>query len=225
MLRSNEGRYSSGVNIMKLCGFVVLIAFGLLPFAGCSTPAQDRSKLKEELKQEILAELRQQGEIPEQNSSQNTPEQVRQQGKAETKRDVRAKIESQVQTTANISTRTADDSVPPQPSPTGRAEGHILRSGSGLKGCEVKLVRILTSRSAVEMFSAVRDGTEFTTITDGQGKYAFDRLPVGSYKLKWRLPGDKGWIRRLRDKPDAIITEGQATVLKSVETKRRLVAR
>lgn len=34
----------------------------------------------------------------------------------------------------------------------------------------------------------------------------------------------KGWIRRLRDKPDAIITEGQTTVLKSVETNRKLVA-
>lgn len=210
---------------MKLCRFVVLIAFGLLPFVGCSTPAQDRSKLKEELKQEILAELRRQGEIPEQHSYQNTPEQVRQQNKAETQRDVSAKSESQAQTTANISTRAADDSVQLQPSPTGRAEGHILRGGTGLKGCEVKLVRILTSRSAVEMFSAVRDGTEFTTITDEQGNYVFDRLPVGSYKLKWRLPGDKGWIRRLRDKPDAVITDGQTAILKSVETERRLVGR
>lgn len=206
---------------MKLCRFVVLIAFGLLPFVGCSTPAQDRSKLKEELKQEILAELRRQGEIPEQHSYQKTPEQVRQQNKAETQRDVSAKSESQAQTTANISTRTDA----PQPSPTGRAEGYILRGGTGLKGCEVKLVRILTSRSAVEMFSAVRDGTEFTTITDEQGNYVFDRLPVGSYKLKWRLPGDKGWIRRLRDKPDAVITDGQTAILKSVETERRLVGR
>ena len=210
---------------MKLCRFVALIAFGLLPFAGCSTPAQDRSKLKEELKQEILAELRQQGEIPKQDSAQNTPEQVRLQSEAETQRGVSAKSESQAQTTTNIPTRTADDTAQPQPGPTGKAEGYILRSDSGLKGCEVKLVRILTSRSAVEMFSAVRDGTEFTTIADGQGKYAFDRLPVGSYKLKWQLPGDKGWIRRLRDKPDAIITEGQTTILKSVETERRLVGR
>ncbi len=214
---------------MKLCRLVVLIAFGLCPFAGCSTPAQDMSKLKEELKQEILAELRQQGEIPEQDSFQKMPEpvrkQVRQQRKAETERDVSAKIESQAQTTANITTRTADGSVQPQPSPTGKAEGHVLRSGRGLNGCEVKLVRVLTSRSAVEMFSVVREGTEFTTITDEQGKYAFDRLPIGSYKLKWQLPDDKGWIRRLRDKPDAIVTEGQTTILKSVETKRRLVGR
>lgn len=201
---------------MKLCRFVVLIALGLLPFVGCSTPAQDRSKLKEELKQEILAELRQQGAIPEQ---------VRLQSEAETQRGVSAKSESQAQTTTNIPTRTADDTAQPQPYPTGKAEGYILRSDSGLKGCEVKLVRILKSRSAVEMLSAVRDGTEFTTITDGQGKYAFDRLPVGSYKLKWRLPGDKGWIRRLRDKADAIISEGQTAILKSVETERRLVGR
>ena len=48
-------------------------------------------------------------------------------------------------------------------------------------------------------------------------------LPVGAYKLKWQLPDDTGWIRRLRDKPDAVIAEGETAVLKSVETSRRLV--
>jgi hypothetical protein len=183
-------------------------------------------KLKEELKQEILAELRQQGEIPEQDLSSKIPESAQEQvcklEKVETEHDLSAKIESQFQIAAKSSTRMADDSVPHQPSQAGKAEGYIFRSGIGLNGCKVKLVRVLTSQSTIAVLSAIREGTEFVTITDQQGKYVFDRLPVGSYKLKWQLPGDKGWIRRLRDRPDAVISKGQTTIVKAVETNRRL---
>jgi hypothetical protein len=73
------------------------------------------------------------------------------------------------------------------------------------------------------MLNTIREGAEFTAVTDEHGKYVFEKLPVGTYKLKWQLPNDRGWIRRLRDKPDAVITEGQTAVLKSVETSRRLI--
>ncbi|MHC4070885.1 MAG: carboxypeptidase-like regulatory domain-containing protein [Planctomycetota bacterium] len=218
---------------MKSCTFVILVASGLFPFAGCSSSSRDMSKLKEELKQEILAELRQQGEIPEQDLSQKALEPAReevcQQEKVEIVSDLRVKIGSHIQnpdqTTANVSALAADHSRRPQSRPVGKAAGYILRGGKGLEACEVKLARMLTGRSAIEIFSAVREGTEFTTTTDGQGRYAFNRLPAGSYKLKWQLPGNKGWIRRLQDRPDAIITDGQTTTLKSVETERRLVGR
>ncbi len=97
------------------------------------------------------------------------------------------------------------------------------RKSQGLAGCKVKLTRILKPQSVVEMFNTIKEGAEFTTVTDEQGKYVFDKLPVGAYKLKWQLPNDTGWIRRLRDKPDAVIAEGQTAVLKSVETSHRLV--
>lgn len=83
----------------------------------------------------------------------------------------------------------------------------------------------MKSQSVVEIFRTVREGAEFTTVTDEQGKYVFDNLPTGAYKMKWQLPNDKGWIRRLRDKPDAVIVEGETVVLKSVETNRRIVGR
>lgn len=217
---------------MKSYTFLIVLASGLVSIGGCSSSRRDMSKLKEELKQEILAELRQQGEISEHDSSQNvlkaTQEQVRQQRKHVTESNVGTKIESQTQsqpqTTSYISTRAADASVQLYPSHTGRAEGYILYGGKGLDGCQVKLVRMLEGRSTVRVVSAVREGIEFTTITDEQGKYCFNNLPVGSYKLKWQLPGNAGWIRRLRDKPDAVVSDGKITVIKAVETNRRLVA-
>lgn len=208
------------MNMMKHCLLITLAALGFLTLGGCSTPAQDRAKLKEELKREILAELREQ----RQTTVLASPQQDREQMKKEIEQEVLAKVQNQVQTITMQFPDANDRTIQWQQVPVGSAEGRILRGGEGLQECQVKLMRIMKRQSITEMFNVVKEGTEFGTVTDEDGKYHFDRLPVGAYKLKWQLPNDKGWIRRLRDKPDAIITEGQNTVLKSVETKRKLVA-
>lgn len=210
--------------------FLILLVSGLVPLAGCSSSGGDMSKLKEELKQEILAELRQQGRIADQDMSQEALAPARQevhpQEKSEADPDPGEKIGSDVkgpnQAIADVSVHAADHSWEPQSHPVGKAAGYILRGGKGLEGCKVKLVRMLTGQSAIETFSAVREGVQFVTMTDAEGRYAFDGIPVGSYKLKWQLPGDQAWIRRLRDKPDVVISEGQTIIVKSVETNRRL---
>ena len=212
---------------MKQCLLIMLVTLGLLPFVGCSTPAQDISRLKEELKREILAELRQQKQAPEQTAVMLDQEQLRAQMKEEIEREILAKIQnqvqSQVQEIASDLPNTGNRSIQWQAVPIGSAQGQILRNGQGLAGCKVKLTMILKPQSVVEMFNTIREGAEFTTVTDEQGKYVFEKIPIGAYKLKWQLPNDTGWIRRLRDKPDALIAEGQTAVLKSVETSRRLV--
>ncbi len=219
--------YGHRIGAMKQYLLIILVTLGLLPFVGCSTPAQDISRLKEELKQEILAELRQQRQVPEQTAVMLDQEQLRAQMKEEIEREILAKIQnqvqSQVQEIASNLPDTENRSIQWRAVPIGTAEGLILRNGQGLAECKVKLVRIMKPQSVVEMFNTIREGAEFTTVTDEQGKYIFNKLPVGAYKLKWQLPNDTGWIRRLRDKPDAIIAEGQTAVLKSVETSRRLV--
>ena len=212
---------------MKQYLLIILVTLGLLPFVGCSTPTQDTSRLKEELKREILAELRQQRQAPEQTAVMLDQEQLRAQMKEEIEQEILAKIQSQVQSQVQEITSdlpdTGNRSIQWQAVPIGSAQGHILRNGQGFAECKVKLTRILKPQSVVEMFNTIREGAEFTTVTDEQGRYVFDKLPVGAYKLKWQLPNDTGWIRRLRDKPDAVIAEGQTAVLKSVETSRRLV--
>jgi hypothetical protein len=209
------------IDVMKSYSFVILVVSGLVPLAGCSSSSHDMSKLKEELKQEILAELRQQ----ERTAALASPQQDREQMKEEIEQEVLTKVQNQVQAMTSQLRDANDTAIQWQRVPVGSAEGGILRGGEGLQGCQVKLVRIMKPQSVFEMFNTIREGTEFVTVTGDDGKYVFDGLPVGSYKLKWQLPGDKGWIRRLRDRPDAIITEGQVTILKSVETKRRLVGR
>jgi hypothetical protein len=217
------------IKMMKQYLFIILVTFGFLLFVGCSPPAQDITKLKEELKQEILAELRQQQTQlqPTQITVKQNQEQLRAQMKEEIEREILAKIQnqvqSQVQEIASNLPDTGNRSIQWQAVLVGSAEGQILHNGQGLAECKVKLIRIMKPQSVVEMFNTIREGAEFTTITDEQGKYVFDKLPIGAYKLKWQLPDDTGWIRRLRDKPDANIVEGQTAVLKSVETSRRLV--
>ena len=215
------------INITKRYVLTILIALWLFPFAGCSSQTQDRAKLKEELKREILAELRQQRQAPEQTAVMLDQEQLRAQMKEEIEREILAKIQNQIQTQvqeiASDLPSTGNRSIQWQAVSIGSAEGRILRKGHGLAGCKVKLIRIMKPQSVVEMFNTIKEGAEFTTVTDEQGKYVFEKLPVGAYKLKWQLPDDTGWIRRLKDKPDAVIAEGQTAVLKSVETSRRLV--
>ncbi len=82
---------------MKQCLLIMLVTLWLLPFVGCSTPAQDLSMLKEELKREILAELRQQRQAPEQTAVMLDQEQLRAQLKEEIEREILAKIQKQVQ--------------------------------------------------------------------------------------------------------------------------------
>ena len=98
-------------------------------------------------------------------------------------------------------------------------------------GCEVKLVRMLRPARATEnmsfrsVFSTYEEGAEFVALTDRDGRYRFESIPVGEYKLKWLLPGDTGWIRRLKLEPDATIQQGRTAPLKPVEMNRSLARR
>ncbi len=105
---------------------------------------------------------------------------------------------------------------------TGIAKGQILRDGKGLPDCHVKLVRLVKAQTMAGLLKISKEGIEFETVTDQDGKYRFDPIPVGSYKLKWQLPDDTGWIRRLRDKPDVDVEAGTTKVLKTIETGRGL---
>ena len=104
----------------------------------------------------------------------------------------------------------------------GNVKGRMLRAGVGLAQCRVRLVQLTSTGVIFETYVA---GDEFETITDENGYYRFKALPVGNYKIKWELPGDKGWIRRLKDRPDVTINEGRTSLLKPIETHKRLLPR
>lgn len=112
----------------------------------------------------------------------------------------------------------------PPPSPTGDVEGRLVFMNKGIAGCHVKLVRLLESQSFLGIMNEVRLGTEFETVSDGEGRFRFQAVPLGPYRLFWQVPGDIGWIRRLREKPDAIVETGTATRVPDIDLRRRPVA-
>jgi hypothetical protein len=153
--------------------FLILSAL----LAGCATKADsDRAALKEELKNEILAELR-----------EPSPE------------------------------RTPDSGA------TGHVEGRIVLQTQGVTGCRVKLVRLLVSDNFLGMFEEVRRGVEFNTISEADGHYVFRDVPSGPYRLLWKPPGDTGWIRRLREKPDATVEASKTARVRDVDLDRKPV--
>ncbi len=179
---------------------------------------KELKRMKKQLKREILAEL--QEELAANQSEE------REQLNNELDSLVTAKVRKKV----DLQQRLMQAEQHPQAvrSPTqavGNVKGRMLRSGVGLAQCRVKLVRLMKMQSLGNMLTTVRTGTEFETVTNENGIYRFEALPVGEYKMKWELPGDEGWIRRLRDKSDVTIKEGKTIILKPIETSKPLLPR
>lgn len=107
---------------------------------------------------------------------------------------------------------------------TGRVEGRIARGGNPLPGCKVKIV-LMVKRGSVffKNFAAQADAPEFETETDRDGKYVFQDIPEGDYKLFWRPPGEDSWIRRMKMEPDVLVQAGKTCTPKAVDTGRATV--
>lgn len=198
---------------------------------------EDLTKLKETLKQEILQELR------ESIGGETLRSAELEALKEELKREILQELLDEIRNGNALSTLgTPDDdsaalrrrnsppdsdarrdtSTPPEQvfrrEETGIAKGQMLREGIGLPKCKVKLVLLKTKSRA----GRYQRGREYETMTDEKGFYRIGDLIPGSYKLKWQLPDDTGWIRRLRDRPDVLVDAGKLAELKPVETARRL---
>lgn len=162
--------------------------------------------LKETIKREILEELRMETQHTEQEQRL-----IRNTLKNEVKEEIFEALKEDKAAThpqAAVDGQTA----------LGDATGQILRRGQPLPGCYVKMVHLTVSK-----FKTAKWGQEFQTITDSEGRFHFKEVPVGAYKLKWQLPGDTGWILRLRDRPDVVVLSGQPSTIPAIETSRGTV--
>ena len=166
--------------------------------------------LKEQIKFEILNELRDQ-DAPVFRTNEPSVSQ-----KAQPREELREFVEEDL--SEDLASHPQEVSLPIEG--RGHAEGQILRRGAGFSGCQVRLIG---RGNAGSRFKRSKEEIEFQTVTDENGNYRFENIPPGNYKLKWQLPGDTGWIRRINDKPDVTVELGRTSVLKPVETSKGLL--
>jgi len=103
----------------------------------------------------------------------------------------------------------------------GGVEGKILRSGSPLSGCQVKLQMLEKSGLLAKGYRPVAEAVEIETVTDNDGTYRFVNVSPGLYKLYWKPPSETSWVRRFKMEPDVIIEPGKLTNPKDIETLKR----
>ena len=93
--------------------------------------------------------------------------------------------------------------------PTGRVTGRVFFRNRGLSDCQVRLIRLASPAGNLGFFANPRETTVFETVTESDGTYRFEHLPVGAYRIKWHPKEETGWIRRLSDEPDLIVEDGR----------------
>lgn len=172
-----------------------------------STPSNEMQALKEQIKQEILEELRLQkgmGASHNEESPMNA---------------VREELEPRNNTSKPL--RLHPQGVPQPVFGRGDAEGYIFRGERGIAQCKVKLLRI----DRPGRRRGYQEEVEFQTITSAEGLYRFENIPEGKYALKWQLPGEEGWIRRLNKGSDVTVEPGRTHILKPVNMSKGLVPR
>lgn len=103
----------------------------------------------------------------------------------------------------------------------GSVEGKILRSGSPLSGCQVKLQMLEKGGLLTKGYHPVEGAVEIETVTDDEGVYRFANVSPGLYKLYWKPHTETTWVRRFKMEPDVIIEPGKLTNPKDVETLKR----
>jgi hypothetical protein len=107
---------------------------------------------------------------------------------------------------------------------TGSVEGKITRGGNPLPGCKVKIVLMAKKGVAfLSSYSSTKDAPEFETETDREGRYVFQEIPAGDYKLYWRPPWENSWVRRMKMEPDVFVQAGKTCHPKDVDTGRPTV--
>ena len=106
----------------------------------------------------------------------------------------------------------------------GRVQGLIQWQGKPLADGKVRIeLEKYTGVSLVsvkKMFSGsgkgssdTGQGISLTTQTDSQGRYSYEKVPPGTYRIYWWPDFKTGWVHRLREKPDFEVLSGKLTIL------------
>ncbi len=103
----------------------------------------------------------------------------------------------------------------------GSIHGRMLASGKPYVNGKVKVRRLFTK----SIFSVKHDTKAqlFDAITDDQGVYRFERLPVGSYDIYWMPPSKDYWVRHFKEKPAFVIRAGEEIEMSDINASMRVV--
>ena len=101
----------------------------------------------------------------------------------------------------------------------GRVTGRMLFKGKPLPGCQVKIMML----EKWGIFGTPKEGLRFETITDENGRYLFDKVSPGGYKIYWKPPGESSWIRSINMEPDIFVEAGETYHFRDRETNIRTV--
>ncbi len=101
----------------------------------------------------------------------------------------------------------------------GVVKGRMLYKRKPLPRCQVKIVML----EKWGLLKTVKEGIRFETVTDENGRYHFEKVPPGGYKLYWKPPTESSWIRKMQMEPDIYIEVGETAYLPDRETNLRTV--
>ena len=101
----------------------------------------------------------------------------------------------------------------------GRVTGRMLVKGKPLPGCQVKIQML----EKWGMFGTPKEGLRFETITDENGRYLFEKVHPGGYKLYWKPPGETSWIRSIKMEPEIFVEAGETYHFRDRETNIKTV--
>jgi len=101
----------------------------------------------------------------------------------------------------------------------GKVSGRMLNRGNHLPGCQVKI----TLLEKWGLFGNPGEGIRFETITEEDGRYFFEKVPPGGYKLYWKPPNETSWIRSIKMEPDFFVEIGETKSVPDRETNIRTI--
>ena len=101
----------------------------------------------------------------------------------------------------------------------GRVTGRMLFKGKPLPGCQVKIHML----EKWGMFGTPKEGLRLETVTDENGRYLFEGVHPGGYKIYWKPPGETSWIRTMKMEPEIFVEAGEIYHFRDRETNIRTV--
>jgi len=96
----------------------------------------------------------------------------------------------------------------------GTVTGRMFYKGKPLPGCQVKI----TMLEKWGILGKPKEGLWFETITDENGRYLFEKVNPGGYKIYWKPPRESSWIRSIKMEPDMFVEAGETYHYRDRET-------